>query len=59
MNRRPGCLLPRMAITNKKTSKKTMFPATRHRGPLGFLTVRQLGELCANGAITQPVLNNV
>ena len=34
-----------------------MFTATRHRGPMWFLTVRQLGKLSANGAILRPVLN--
>ena len=29
--------------------------ATGHRGSMGFLTVRQLGKLCANGAIPRPV----
>ena len=31
----------------------------RHRGSMGFLTVRQLGKLCANGAIPRPVLNTL
>ena len=26
---------------------------------MGFLTVRQLGKLCANGAIPRPVLNTL
>ena len=53
---RPGCLLPGLAITNKNF-QKAVFTATRHRGPMGFLTVRQLGKLCANGAILWPVSN--
>ena len=32
-----------------------MFTDTRHRGSMGFLTVRQLGKLCAHGAIPRPV----
>ena len=40
---------------NKQKTQKTMFTATRQRGPMEFLTVRQLG---ANDAIPRPVLNS-
>ena len=57
---RPGCLLPELAIRNKNFLKRRCLPLyTRHRGPMGFLTVRQLGKLCTNGAIPPPVLNTV
>ena len=48
---RPGCLPPGLAITNKNFQKGDVYSLARHRGPLGFLTVRQIGKLCANGAI--------
>ena len=44
----------RAGYHKQKTPQKTMFTATRHRGPMEFLTVRQLG---ANYAIPRPVLN--
>ena len=47
----------RAGYHKQKFSKKNMFTATRHSGPMGFLTVRQLGKLCANGAIPRPLLN--
>ena len=49
---RPGCLIPGLAISNKKPNKRRY---TRHRGPVEFLTVRQLD---ANDAIPRPVLNS-
>ena len=35
-------------------SKKTMFTAMRRCGSPGLIKVRQLGKLCANGAIPLP-----
>ena len=52
---RPGCF--QGWLSQAKTFKKTMFTATRHRGSMEFFTVRQLGKLCANGAIPRLVLN--
>ena len=46
----------RAGYHKQKISKKK-FTAMRHRGPMGFLTVRQLGKSCAYGAISRPVLN--
>ena len=51
---RPGCLIPGLAITKKNSPKDDVY-ATRHRCPMEFLTVRQLGAI---DPIPRPVLNS-